>query len=72
VNNTTKKTAPQGAIDQLGHLLAGMIHAFVEAKEDKKYSWPNGMLRIDFGEWTVGRGNNGTLHTFSRNHQEVQ
>ncbi len=35
VNNTTIKTAPCSAIDQLGHSLAGMIHAFAEAKEDK-------------------------------------
>jgi hypothetical protein len=36
VNNTTIKTAPQGAIDQVGHLLVQMIHAFVEAKDGEK------------------------------------
>jgi hypothetical protein len=34
VNATTIKTAPKGAIDQLGHSLTRIIHAFVEAKED--------------------------------------
>jgi hypothetical protein len=36
VNNTMVKTAPRGAIDQLGHSLAWMIHAFVEAKDEEK------------------------------------
>jgi hypothetical protein len=49
-----------------------MIHAFAEGKDDKKYSWPNETLRMDFGEWTVGRGNNGTLHTSSCNQRGVQ
>jgi hypothetical protein len=29
-------TAPQGATNQLGHLLARLIHTFAEAKDDKK------------------------------------
>ena len=33
VNETTTKTAPQGAIDQLGHALQRIIHAFAEAGE---------------------------------------
>jgi len=28
------KTAPKGAIDQLGHSLSHIIHAFAEAEED--------------------------------------
>ena len=34
VNNTTKKLAPRGAIDQLGHSLKRLIHAFAEADND--------------------------------------
>jgi hypothetical protein len=34
VNATTIKTAPKGTIDQLGHSLTQVIHAFAEAKED--------------------------------------
>ncbi len=36
VNDTTVKMAPQGALDQLGHALRRIIHAFAEAKEDAK------------------------------------
>ena len=31
VNDTTKKTAPAGAIDQIGECLLRIIHTFVEA-----------------------------------------
>ncbi len=33
VNNTTVKMAPKGALDQLGHALSRMIHAFAESDE---------------------------------------
>jgi hypothetical protein len=36
VNDTTKKTAPAGAINQIGKCLARIIHAFVEADKDAK------------------------------------
>jgi hypothetical protein len=36
VNNTTKKTAPAGAIDQISECLLRIIHAFVEADDDAK------------------------------------
>ena len=36
VNNTTKKMAPAGAIDQIGECLLGIIHAFAEADDDTK------------------------------------
>jgi hypothetical protein len=36
VNDTKEKWAPRGAIDQLGHSLKQMIHAFVEANDDAK------------------------------------
>jgi hypothetical protein len=34
VNNTTEKTAPKGAIDQIGESLLCIIHAFSEVNED--------------------------------------
>ena len=34
VNNTTMKTAPQGTMDQMGHVLDQIIYAFTEAEED--------------------------------------
>ena len=34
VNDTTDKLAPRGAIDQLGHSLKRIIHAFAEAEDD--------------------------------------
>ena len=36
VNNTTEKTAPAGAIDQIGECLSYIIHALAEADEDAK------------------------------------
>ncbi len=33
VNNTTVKTAPKGALDQLGHALGRIIHAFAETAD---------------------------------------
>jgi hypothetical protein len=36
VNDTTKKTAPAGAIDQIGECLACIVHAFAEADPDAK------------------------------------
>ena len=36
VNDTSTKTAPKGAIDQIGHALKRIIHAFAEAEEEDK------------------------------------
>jgi hypothetical protein len=36
VNKTIEKTAPAGAIDQIGLCLARIIHAFAEAEDDAK------------------------------------
>jgi hypothetical protein len=36
VNDTTIKSAPKGALNQLGHTLSRIIHAFVEADDDAK------------------------------------
>ncbi len=36
VNNATVKLAPHGALDQLGHALSWIIHAFVESDDNAK------------------------------------
>jgi hypothetical protein len=36
VNNSTKKMAPKGAIDQIGEALSRIIHAFAEADKNAK------------------------------------
>ena len=36
VNESSEKTAPKGAIDQLGHSLQRIIHAFAQADENDK------------------------------------
>ena len=36
VNDTTEKTAPAGAIDQIGECLSRIIHAFAEADDEAK------------------------------------
>jgi hypothetical protein len=36
VNNTTEKSAPWGAIKQLGHSLKWIIHAFAEVDNNSK------------------------------------
>jgi len=49
------KNSPQGAIDQLGHSLTRIIHAFAEAKEDAcifmaKWDIKYGFWRLDAEE----------------------
>jgi hypothetical protein len=61
VNDTTIKMAPKGVLNQLRHSLSCINHAFaeVEDKEDVKYSWQSGMLRMDSGGCAVRMANNG-------------
>ena len=47
VNSTTVKTAPRGAIDQLGHSLSRIIHAFAETEDD---------ARIFMAKWDIKDG----------------
>ena len=59
VNDTTEKWAPRGAIDQLGHSLKRIIHAFAETKDDAvilmaKWDIQDGFWRLncrDGEEW---------------------
>ena len=55
VNQTTKKTAPQEAMDQLGHSLMYIIHVFAEADGDTKiimdkWDTKDGCWRLDCQE----------------------
>ena len=55
VNATTIKTAPKGAIDQLGHALTRIIHVFAEVEDDArifmaKWDIKNGVWRMDAEE----------------------
>ena len=55
VNDTTVKSAPKGAIDQLGECLMRIIHAFAEADDDAKIfmaKWDikDGFWRMDCRE----------------------
>jgi len=47
VNATTIKTAPRGAIDQLGHSLTRIIHAFAETQDE---------ARIFMAKWDIKDG----------------
>jgi hypothetical protein len=52
VNAASEKTAPHGAIDQLGHSLSRVIHAFASTRPDKKVfmaKWDikDGFWRLD-------------------------
>ena len=54
-NEATEKTGPQGAIDQLGHLLTQIIHAFAQAVTDDrifvaKWDIKDGFWRLDCAE----------------------
>ena len=55
VNDTTVKTAPGGAIDQIGECLSRIIHAFTAAEEDAKifmaiWDIKDGFWRMDCRE----------------------
>ena len=55
VNNSTKKMAPKGAIDQIGEALSCIIHAFAEADKNAmifmaKWDIKEGFWRMDCAE----------------------
>jgi uncharacterized cupin superfamily protein len=49
VNDTTIKTAPKGALDQLGHVLSQIIHAFAESDDTPD-------AKIFMAKWDVKDG----------------
>ena len=55
VNENSEKTAPGGAIDQIGHVLLLLIHAFTEAPDgakifQAKWDIKDGFWRLDCKE----------------------
>jgi hypothetical protein len=52
VNDTTKKTAPAGALNQIGECLACIIHAFAEADEGAKIFMAKWDIKDGF--WRMG------------------
>ena len=63
VNDSTIKMALQGALDQLGHALSGIIHAFAKANDNDKIFMAKWDIKDGFGVWIVRPGKNSTLHT---------
>ena len=71
VNDTTVKSAPKGAIDQIGEFLSRIVHAFAEASKDAKLFMAKWVLKMVFGEWiAVSRARNGTFHTCYHSNQK--
>jgi len=64
VNDTTVKSTPKGAIDQIGECLSRIVHAFAEASEDTKifmamWDIKDGFWRMDCRageEWNFSYG----------------
>ena len=67
VNDTTTKTAPTAAVDQLGHALSRLIHAFAEADENDKIFMAKWDIRMVSGIWIVATGRSITLLMSCRN-----
>ena len=67
VNANTIKTAPKGAIDQLGHTLTRISMHLQKQRTMQRYSWPSGTSRTDFGGCIARRGRNIILPTSYRN-----
>ena len=56
VNNTTVKSAPKGAIDQLGECLSRIVHAFAEASNDAKIFMAKRALKDGFWQMDCRKG----------------
>ena len=65
VNDTTTKTAPQGAMDQVDNMLDHIIYACAEAEEDDVISAGKTDVKDVFGGALRQKAKNGTLHTCS-------
>ncbi len=72
VNDTTKKTAPAGAINQIGDCLSRIIHSFAEADDDAKIFMAKWDIKTASGGWIAPWGRNEILHTFSHRRRECQ
>ena len=65
VNDTTTKTAPQGAMDQMGHVLDHIIYAYTEAEKESMIFAGKTDVKDGFGGALRQKVKNGILHTCS-------
>jgi hypothetical protein len=56
VNDTTVKSAPKGALDQLEHALSHIIHLFAEARNDAKIFMAKWDIKDGFWRMTCKAG----------------
>ncbi len=56
VNDTTVKSSPMGAIDQIGDCLSRIVHAFAEARNDAKIFMAKWNIKDGFLENELPRG----------------
>jgi hypothetical protein len=56
VNDATVKLAPQGALDQLGHALSRIIHAFAKAEEGDKIFMAKWDIKVGFWRMDCAEG----------------
>ena len=56
VNKTSEKTAPRGAIDQMGHLLMWVVHAFAQADPDAKLFMAKQDIKDEFWRLACEKG----------------
>jgi hypothetical protein len=70
VNNSTTKTAPSGTINQLGHSLQRIIHAFTEADENNQIIMAKWDIKDGFWQLDVQAGMNEISHMCCLRHRE--
>jgi hypothetical protein len=70
VNEGTTLEAPAGAIDQLGHSLSRVIHAFAEANDNDKIFMCKFDIKDVSGAWIVSKARSVILLMFSHSTQE--
>ena len=72
VNDTSTKTAPKGSIDQIGHSLKRIIHAFAEASDDDKIFMAKWDVKDGFWRLQCREGGSGILRMCFRRKQGCQ
>jgi hypothetical protein len=68
-NNTTTKLAPQGTINQLGHLLKRIIHAFSKVEDDVVVLMAKWDIHDGYGVSIAAKGRSGISAMYGRRHQ---
>ena len=56
MNQASEKTAPKGAIDQMGHALKRIIHAFAEADDNAKIFMAKWDIKDGFWRMVCAKG----------------